>query len=234
MVDELFLESGIMGSNRHKILFNDQTFTAKEKWNFGEERVSIADKFCETGRSSIFVDEDNFYKLIKTKNFLRSNYRLLLGKSRAGSEVLGNRTLRELGLLVPELRYHGFSFLSKYHNEILIFEKLNDFVAVKDVIKNKNDNSSIKELLFEVVQQLNVLIRGDVLFRDFHFNNVMINSKGTLCWVDTSVRLVKNKQEMEYGINKKVRSISRQVANEKWLTESQWDFFKKNIELKID
>lgn len=223
-----------MAFSQHKVFFNDQAFTAKEKWNFVKERVSISDKFFETGRSSIFVDEDNFYKLIKTKNFIRSNYRLLLGKSRAGSEVLGNSKLKELGLMVPELKYHGFSFLSKHHNEILIFEKLNDFVAVKEVIKNKNDNNFIKELLFEVVQQLNVLIRGDVLFRDFHFNNVMINSNDTLCWVDTSVSLVKNRQEMEYGINKKIRSLNRQMVNEKWLTESQWDFFKKNIELKID
>jgi len=223
-----------MAASRHKILFNDQAFTAKEKWGFGKGHISIADKYCETGRSSIFVDEDNFYKLVKTKNFLRSNYRLLLGKSRAGREVLGNRTLRELGLLVPELRYHGFSFLSKHHNEILIFEKLNDFVSVKEVIKNKNDDGFTRELLFEIVQQLNLLIRSDVLFRDFHFNNVMINSKGLLYWVDTSVSLVKKRQELEYGINKKIRSLTRQIAKEKWLSEGQWDFFKKNIELKID
>jgi len=84
------------------------------------------------------------------------------------------------------------------------------------------------------VQQLNLLIRSGILFRDFHFNNVMINPEGDLYWVDTAVSIVKNKEQMEYGINKKIRSLNRQVANERWLCENNWNFFKKNIDLAID
>lgn len=229
-----FFEDRLMKSNQHKILFNNQMFKSKKKWNLEADSFLIKNKFFESGRSSIFIDKDNFYKLIKTKNFIKSNSRLLRGKSRASDEVLGNHKLGELNLLVPELKYHGFSFLSKHHNEILIFEKLNNFITVKSAIKNTNDNNQVKDLLFAVVQQLNLLIRNGVLFRDFHFNNVMINSKGTLCWVDTAVSIVKNKQEMEYGINKKIRSLNRQMEKEQWLCESNWDFFKKNIELAID
>ena len=223
-----------MKPNQHKILFNNQVFKSKKKWNLEKESIFIQNKFFESGRSSIFIDKDNFYKLIKTKNFIKSNSKLLRGKSRASDEVLGNYKLRELKLLVPELRYHGFSFLARDHNEILIFEKLNNFITVKSAIKNTNDNNYIKDLLFAVVQQLNLLIRSGVLFRDFHFNNVMVNSKGTLYWVDTSVTIVKNKKEMEYGINKKIKSLNRQMENERWLCESNWNFFKQSIELAID
>lgn len=222
-----------MKSNPHKLLFNKQLFTSKGEWGLEQDNICIENKFCETGRSSIFVDEDNFYKLIKTKNFLRSNYRLLIGKSRASAEVLGNKKLKELGLLVPELKFYGASLFSRHHNEILVFEKLHNFITVKDEIKNKNDNNYAKDLLFAVVQQLNILIRNGIHFRDFHFNNVMINPEGTLCWVDTCVSLVKSKQQLEDGINKKIRSLNRQIKNEQWLCESNWKFFKQNIELDI-
>lgn len=223
-----------MGFSRHKLLFNDQVFTSRERWSLATDRISIEDKFFESGRSSVFTDETNFYKLIKTKNYIRSNYRLLLGKSRATDEVLGNQKLGELGLLVPELKYHGTSLFAKHHNEILVFEKLNHVITVKAAIKNQNDFNFTKDLLFKVVQQLNLLIRSGILFRDFHFNNVMINPEGDLYWVDTAVSIVKNKEQMEYGINKKIRSLNRQVANERWLCENNWNFFKKNIDLAID
>ena len=163
-----------MKSNRYKILFNNQMFKSNKKWNLEKDCIFIQNKFFESGRSSIFIDKDNFYKLIKTKNFIKSNCRLLTGKSRASGEVFGNHKLRELNLLVPELKYHGTSFLSKHYNEILILEKLNDFITVKSAIKNKKDDSYTKDLLFSVVQQLNLLIRNGVHFRDFHFDNVMV------------------------------------------------------------
>ena len=53
-----------MKSNPHKLLFNKQLFTSKGEWGLEQDNICIENKFCETGRSSIFVDEDNFYKLI--------------------------------------------------------------------------------------------------------------------------------------------------------------------------
>ena len=214
----------------HKVIFNKQKFNSSKKWNFEKENISINDQWMETGHSSIFVDETNFYKLIKINNCIKSNYRLTLGKSKTKDEIIGNKTLPEYGLSVPELKYYGSSLFSKNHNEILIFEKLTEHITAKDMIAKSNRDTG-NEILSNIAQNLCLLINNGIYFRDFHFDNVMINPCGELVWIDTSISFIESKEKMKYKVNKKFKSLNQSISHQKWLNGSQWQHFKDNIDL---
>ncbi|WBA81403.1 hypothetical protein [Endozoicomonas sp. GU-1] len=171
---------------------------------------------------------NNFYKLIKTRRFIRSNLRVCLGSSRGTGEVSGNRILSEYGLTVPEIKYHGFSLFSKKHNELIIYKRLSEYCTVKEILSQINHDDG-KEILFNVAKDFLLLVNNGIYFSDFHFNNVMINSSGDLCWVDSSVDKIKSKEEMVQKIDKRMKMLREEAMQSNWITQEQWEFFEKDI-----
>ena len=213
----------------HKVVINGQSFISTKKWPFNKNNVSIPKPLYVTSYSSLFVDENSFYKLIKTKSAILRGYRILLGRSRAKPEILGNKTLKEYGFIVPQLEYHGVSLWSKIHNEVLIYERLHDFITVKSAITNSKNGDEIKELLFRISEHLNLLISNGIYFKDFHFENVMVNSSMDICWVDTGVRFIRSKKKMVRLVNKQINTLAQDIKQGGWVNEGYWQVFVSNI-----
>ena len=211
------------------ILFNQQKFHSDTKTPFNLKKIKSSNIIYKSKKSTVYSDQEYIIKLITVQKYFRDTLRSLRKKSKTHDEILGNMRLSELDIKVPKLHFFGRSFGAKKHNEIIILERMNSFTTVKEFILNSSDQIKNTEIICNVAQDLKTMIENDIYFRDFHFENVMTNKKGEICWIDTGISIINCKERMKFKINKKLNVLDFHIKKDCWLQEQQWSLFKNLV-----
>ena len=138
------------------------------------------------------VHSQRVIKLIKARTW-HEYLKLFWGHSRAHKEIVGNQIMRRLGFRVPEVYRIGYGLLPSMNFQYLgfyVMENMSEqgFVPVRDLIdQGKLVGSERQAVITEVVDGLKKMQAHRIVFTDFHLENVMLNPKGELAWLDTGI-----------------------------------------------
>lgn len=154
----------------------------------------------QVGSSAFYLDEagGSLYKLIRDKYDWRKQTakwllrelldKRLSGRSAAAREYRSNRIIRRAGLRTISCRAYGIAlnpcnplgslYAMEYLDEARSGER--HFLA--------QDAAGRRDFLLRMCDEALQLIAHGYTHRDFHFGNVLVDTRGELIWIDTHVR----------------------------------------------
>ena len=119
--------------------------------------------------------------------------------------------------------------MSRTHKELIVYENMENHITVKEFCKQCHDNEMIKGILFKITKDLELMIENSLYFRDFHFENVMTDYSGNICWIDTNVAQITCSSTLSEKVNKKFSVLNAHQKRDPWLSLDEWNFFKQQI-----
>lgn len=164
---------------------------------------------------AVLPKSDLVIKFIKARSW-HEYLKLLWNHSRLTKEVKGCSLLRSLGLRVPEIYEVGYGLIPSPRHKYLgyyIMENLtkSDYHELSRLIKDNMISSSIRKKIMQSVHDgLKTMRDHNIVFSDFHLDNVFANQSGDLAWIDTGVTTYKtfNKEKFRKKYN---HSINRYI-----------------------
>ena len=174
-------------------------------------------------------------KFIKARSW-HEYLKLLWNHSRVTKEVRGCGLLQELGLRVPKIHEVGFGVIPSTKYKYLgyyIMENLtqSDYQELSILISdNVIDSSTRNKIMLSIYDGLKIMKDHNIVFSDFHLDNVFANQNGDLAWIDAGVTTYNffNKEKFNKKYNHSInRYISYQYNGTELLSQSEKALFKR-------
>jgi hypothetical protein len=185
----------------------------------------------------VLKDSGLVIKFIKARSW-HEYVKLLWNHSRITKEVKGSQLLQELGLTVPVIHEVGFGIIpSKKHKYLgyYIMENLSPsgFQELSKLIKEDSINADMRgKIMTSVYLGLKKMRDCNIVFSDFHLDNVFANASGDIVWIDpgvTTYNQINNKNfraKFNHSINKYILYCNNRGHT---LTEKETSMFRKLI-----
>lgn len=162
---------------------------------------------------STLNDSSLIIKFIKARSW-HEYAKLLWNHSRITKEIKGTKLLHELGLNVPVIHEIGYGLIPSLKYEYIgyyIMENLSQsgYQELSKLIKaGAIDNSMREKIMSSVYEGLKIMRDKQIVFSDFHLDNIFANKDGDITWIDAGVTTyhIINKKKF---INKFNHSITR-------------------------
>lgn len=180
--------------------------------------------------STVAITNDgDVVKLIKARSW-HEHVKIFWARSRTHKEVNGARILNNLGMNTPDIYEMGISLPifphSKYIGYYLMNNlKSNDIYTGLEFFKKDNLNTEIREKALEsILSGLRTLYQINYVFTDFHLDNLFINNKGQIYWIDIGITKYSSRKKKE----KIKKAIEKLISyhNGGNLTEDEKEFIK--------
>lgn len=142
--------------------------------------VGILDKSCHVIK---FIRARTWHEYLK----------LLWNHSRITKEVRGSILLKSLGLKVPHIYEVGYGVIPSPQYEYIgyyIMENLtpSGFTELSKLIREELISEAIREeIMLSVLKGLKQMRDNNIVFSDFHLDNIFANKYGDIIWIDTGV-----------------------------------------------
>jgi tRNA A-37 threonylcarbamoyl transferase component Bud32 len=185
----------------------------------------------------ILKDSGLVIKFIKARSW-HEYIKLLWNHSRITKETKGSQLLQNLGLTVPVIHEVGFGIIpSKKHKYLgyYIMENLSlsGFQELSRLITEDAISEDMrKKIMTSVYFGLKKMRDSNIVFSDFHLDNVFANSSGGITWIDTGVTTYNKINDKKFRV-KFNHSINRYIfyCNDRGntLTEKETSMFTKLI-----
>lgn len=140
----------------------------------------------------------------------------------AAREVAGNRVLRGLGLVTPQILAHGFT-LSPWqrHESVLFMQELPAHSSMRHMLRDEALPADARiELLSEAARQLARIYLAGFHYKDCHFENLLYVDAKTLIWIDTDLRRPSNARKLRRGLEASLDQLyetsRRYVRTQEW------------------
>jgi tRNA A-37 threonylcarbamoyl transferase component Bud32 len=189
----------------------------------------------------VLTDSGLVIKFIKARSW-HEYIKLLWNHSRITKEIKGSQLLQELGLTVPVIYEVGLGVIpSRRHKYIgyYIMENLSPsgFQELSTLITEDTINTEIREKIMTLVYLgLKKIRDSNIVFSDFHLDNVFANASGEITWIDPGVTTYSKLNDKKFR-NKFNHSINRYIfyCNDRGntLTEKEKSMFRKLIISKL-
>jgi hypothetical protein len=185
----------------------------------------------------VLKDSGLVIKFIKARSW-HEYIKLLWNHSRITKEIKGSQLLQQLGLTVPVIHEIGFGIIpSKKHKYLgyYIMENLSPsgFQELSKLIKENSINADMRgKIMTSVYLGLKKMRDSNIVFSDFHLDNVFANASGDIVWIDTGVTTynqINNKNfrsKFNHSINKYILYCNNRGHI---LTEEENSMFRKLI-----
>jgi serine/threonine protein kinase len=157
-------------------------------------------------------------KFIKARSW-HEYLKLCWCHSRISKEIKGSELLRCLGLNVPTIYEIGFGIIPSTRHDYLgyyIMENLthSDFYELSKLIKEKSISDLIRQkIMISIYQGLKVMRENNIVFSDFHLDNIFANKVGDITWIDTGVTTYSLRNNKKFR-SKYNQSITRYINYE--------------------
>lgn len=182
----------------------------------------------------MFSESKLIIKFIRARSW-HEYIKLLWNHSRVTKEVKGSQLLSQLGLTVPQIFEVGYGVIPSTKHEFLgyyIMENLTQagFQELSQLIKEGLLEKDMRqEIMLKIYKGLKVMRDNQIVFSDFHLDNVFANKQGDITWIDTGVTTYSkfsNKKfhaKHKHAIN---RFINYEYAGQQLLSQSEKSMFK--------
>ena len=219
-----------MDFSSNTITFNNQIF----KNNFLKKDKSAITINCEniiydSSHSTVYKNEDFIFKKIKVTKFIKDNYKAIFKKTKTIDEINGNRILSSFNMKVPDLKFYGLSLGASDYNEIIVMENMKDYKTIKESAEHLRQHNQLETVLTKIANDYGLLAKNGFYYRDFHFENVLVNKECEICWIDTGITEYKNPDKIKYKVNKKIKYLESNKIWKEAISENDWHTFKNNI-----
>lgn len=173
-------------------------------------------------------------KFIKARSW-HEYLKLLWNHSRVTKEVRGCELLQGLGLRVPEIHEVGYGVIPSAQHKYLgyyIMENLtkSGYQELSTLMKeNIIPNDTRNKIILSIHNGLKSMRNGNIVFSDFHLDNVFANQNGDLAWIDAGVTTYNffNKEKFNKKYNHSInRFISYQYNGIELLSQSEKATFR--------
>lgn len=140
----------------------------------------------------ILKDSGQVIKFIRARSW-HEYIKLLWNHSRITKEIRGSELLQKLGLNVPKIHEVGFGIVPSRKHEYLgyyIMDNLtpSGFEELSKLIKDGAIDKSMREKIMTLVYLgLRDMRNSNIVFSDFHLDNVFANELGEIAWIDPGV-----------------------------------------------
>lgn len=178
-------------------------------------------------------ESDYIIKFIKARSW-HEYIKLLWNHSRITKEVKGTRILKDLGLNVPRIYQIGlgivpssrYKFIGYYIMENLVNTGFNE---VSKIVQDDEINSSFREkLLATILAGLTNMRENNIVFSDFHLDNVFSNNEGKVVWIDagiTKYNTTLNSKKFHVKWNDSIYRYQKYLKNSSLLTKKEREIF---------
>jgi hypothetical protein len=142
----------------------------------------------------ILKDSSLVIKFIKARSW-HEYIKLCWNHSRITKEIKGSQLLQNLGLTVPVIHEVGFGIIpSKKHKYLgyYIMENLSlsGFQELSKLITENTINADMRgKIMTSVYLGLKKMRDNNIVFSDFHLDNVFANESGDITWIDPGVTI---------------------------------------------
>jgi serine/threonine protein kinase len=182
------------------------------------------------------LEESGFIiKFIRARSW-HEYLKLLWNRSRITKEIKGNKLLAGLRLNVPKIHETGLGIIPSIKHEYLgyyIMDNLSQsgYQELSKLIKDGALNEPMREkIMYSVYKGLKVMRENNIVFSDFHLDNIFANKMGDITWIDTGVTtysLVNNKKfRLKYN-QSITRYINYEYEGEILLSQSEKAIFEE-------
>lgn len=154
-------------------------------------------------------------KFIKARSW-HEYLKLLWNHSRVTKEVKGSDLLTKLGLRVPDIHEVGYGIVPSANHQYLgyyIMENLtlSGFQELSKLIKENTLNELLrKTIMLSIHDGLKAMKDHQIVFSDFHLDNVFANEHGEIVWIDAGVTTYHSLNKSKF-IKKHNHSINRYI-----------------------
>jgi hypothetical protein len=185
----------------------------------------------------VLKDSGLVIKFIKARSW-HEYIKLCWNHSRITKEIKGSQLLQNLGLTVPVIHEVGFGIIpSKKHKYLgyYIMENLSlsGFQELSKLITENAINADMRgKIMTSVYIGLKKMRDSNVVFSDFHLDNVFANASGDITWIDAGVTTYnrindgKFKKKFNHSINRYIFYCNDRGNT---LTEKETSMFRKLI-----
>jgi tRNA A-37 threonylcarbamoyl transferase component Bud32 len=185
----------------------------------------------------VLKDSGLIIKFIKARSW-HEYIKLFWNHSRITKEVKGSQLLQQLGLTVPVIHEVGFGIIPSKKHKFLGYYIMDNLTAsgfeeLSTLITENGINTDLRaKIMTSVYSGLKKMRDSNIVFSDFHLDNIFANASGDIVWIDTGVTTYNliNHRNFRAKFN---HSINRYIfyCNDRGntLTENETSMFRKLI-----
>lgn len=178
---------------------------------------------------------NNIIKFVKARSW-HEYIKLLWNHSRITKEVKGTQILKELELNVPKIYEVGYGIIPSLSHKYIgyyIMENLTNtgFKEVSKLFTNNEINElSRDKIIASIFAGLKKMRENNIVFSDFHLDNVFSNKDGKIIWIDAGVTTYNttfSSKRFHIKWNDSIRHYQRYSENKGLLSKKERDMFAK-------
>ncbi len=161
-------------------------------------------------------------KLFPRKVLLQHLFRVALKSTKAHKQWKSAMHLLGLGLKTPEpIRVEVFDGRGLYEASY-VYKFLDDAQPFSKAL----DSSNRLKLIDKLARELAVMYHADVLFLDFHLENVLVDPQGELWWID--VEFTYNTRKVK-GLFWSRMQRMYEKCNPGVISQQEWEYFCQEL-----
>ena len=124
-------------------------------------------------------------------------------RSQALREYVGSMRLRTIGLQVPNPLGYGIN-LSPFgpYESVLLMEYIPNIGTLREVLENKADSTTRKNLLNQLGNDLKKMINEGVFHKDAHLGNILVSKDYNIFWIDNDISTLKKSGDIDRLLKK--------------------------------
>ena len=164
-------------------------------------------------------------KCFPSKGKLLSRLRQVFRTTKADKQMRSGRALQSIGVNTPSPQ-GVFTFPPKTFEAAYLYTYKEDVKDLRDILSTSPSHT----LLAKLARDLALMAKHHILFVDFHFCNVLVDSTGELWWIDPEIKQSKS------FVKKRFWSRIQRVkikTDQGVLSKKDWDFFEKVLEKEV-
>lgn len=182
-------------------------------------------------------ESDHIIKFVKARSW-HEYLKLFWNHSRITKEIKGTQILQELGLGVPQIYEIGYGIIPSLKHEYIgyyIMENLknNGFTEVSNLITNNEINEfSRNKIIASIFTGLKKMRENNIVFSDFHLDNVFSNKNGEVVWIDagvTTYRTTFSSKRFHIKYNDSIRRYQYYLEKKGLLSKKEREIFTKLV-----
>ncbi|WP_207061554.1 lipopolysaccharide kinase InaA family protein [Motiliproteus sp. SC1-56] len=215
------------GYHRWHMLFIDKPSAAQALLDGAFEQLTL-----EHSTSDIFVDPSRRFivKAPLRRNRWVDNLAKLAGLTPADKESRGAELLTSCGLKTPAVLARALPLNpSAKYRSLLYLEYLDGAISLSDYLRHHPAATDRQTLLDQTADELAMMMAQGVLFRDFHFGNLMRSAQGELYWIDTEVKHYPRAPEKAQERFLKNHALFKKRFFGHGGTEAEWPAFNNRV-----
>jgi len=118
-------------------------------------------------------------------------------------EYYSSKKLSQLKIKAPKVYLYGVqcNILDNY-DSLLLMEYL-PFSTLEELLKK---NKSREKIFSNLLKDINKFINSGYIHKDANLNNILVNDKDELFWIDNDIKKIKSKNDIDFFLNKIIKS----------------------------